>query len=167
MDGCPDGCVPAQSSLTLTPTPTQTGVPSPIPSWTANHTSTPVGPGPDVVVESTGTATPTRTPEPPGIEELPTSTPGGATTWMTLIPCRQYEPCAFSIRDQNALLGGAVGSVEGLVPDGVEILAQSVQIAGAVCAACGCPRSGSPILRVLISLDDVETMQGLGWVVHR
>lgn len=118
-------------------------------------------------IRATCTATRTRTPAPPGLEARQTSTPGDDTTWMRLIPCRQCEPCGLSVNDQLALLDGAAPSVENFVPDGIEILDQHAHSAGVTCAACGCPQSGSPVLGVLVHLDDVAELQKSGWMAHR
>lgn len=118
-------------------------------------------------IRATCTATMTRTPEPPSVRERATSTPGPQTTWMTLIPCRQCEVCDMTIAEQQRFHAGESSWVAAFVPAGVEILDQHTSTTGAVCAACGCPQSGSPILDVLVHISDLEAMRTVGWVAHR
>ncbi len=117
-------------------------------------------------IMATCTATRTRTPTPPASVAEPKATAGPSTTWMTLIPCRQCGNCDLSAHERIGLITGNL-SMDRFIPDGVDVLDQSVGSVGVVCAACDCPQTGSPIFEALVALDAVEAMRAFGWIAHR
>lgn len=94
--------------------------------------------------------------------------PPADAVWVSYVLCRQCSPGGLTINELIALLDGSLGGIPHLPPEilppDIEVFDSSVDIPLVVCAACGCPVGGSPIVSILVSSADAARLREIGWI---
>lgn len=102
-----------------------------------------------------------------GVKHALGGCPPAGAVWVSYVLCRQCSPCDLTINELIALANGTLGIPElppEILPPDIQVFDTAIDIPQIVCAACGCPVGGSPIVSISVSEADAARLREIGWI---